>query len=238
MAEKELNLTVNGSVVEIRHGDCLPLREPLKLNISGNIDTVSRFVSKRANTLNQLDCSILVCRNKKNPFITLNIHETNFHSGIVTGKIMMNEDFLEFGINSGKKYSLRDLSDFIKMHRYCFQDVSVAMKLVSDLRNFKAKVNKEIEKLGDNRGNRNEVLSQVVDTNIPESFTLMMPIFKMAETVSFSVEINIIVRDAEMECQLESVEANDLVISHLNGAIDLELKKIGAHAHDIIQIEL
>ena len=242
MAEKELTLNVfndeHKNPIEIRHGDALPLREPVKVALSGNIDTVTRFLEKRVEKLDQKDCNIIICRAKSGPYVKLTVAESSFFSGSVTGKIMLTDDFIEFGINMGKKYTLRELSDFIKMHRYCFQDSSTAMKLVAELRNFKAKVNKEIEKLGDNRGNKNEVLSQVVDTNIPESFTLDMIIFKGSTKSLFKVDININVRDTDMDCQLESVEANDLLKQHLDDAINNELATIDEIAPDIVQIEI
>lgn len=241
MAEKKLTLNILNdgmTSLEIRHGDAMPLREPVKIALTGNIDTVRRFLDKRVEKHDQKDCNIIVCRAKSGPYIELTVAESSYFSDIVTGKIILNEDFVEFGINTGEKYTLRDLSDFIKMHRYCFHDTSTAMKLVSELRNFKAKVNKEIEKLGDDRGNKNEVLSQIVDTNIPESFVLCMPIFKGSKTVAFKVDININVRDTDMDCQLESVEANDFIMGYLEKTIQSELDAITILAPDIVQIEI
>jgi hypothetical protein len=241
MDTEKINLTVlndGKSQIEIRQGAALSLKEPKIIDIAGNIDSPSRLLTMRVDKLDQLACNIVVDRSPGKRYIKLTIDETNHYGGSITGKIIMNPDFVDFGINSGKKYTLRDLSDFIKMHRYCFEDPQVAMKLVTDLRNFKAKVNKDIEKLGDNRGNKNEVLNQVVDTNIPDSFTLNMPIFKGALTARFKVEINIIVRDADMDCTLESVEANDLIQVYCDNAIEAELNKIKEIAPQIVQIEL
>ena len=188
--------------------------------------------------INQLGANIQVTRDSDQKHIVLSLDENDYYGGTVAGLIILNEDFKAFGINTGKKYSLVDLSNFIKMHRYCFEDKAVAMKLVTDLRNFKAKVNKDIEKLGDNRGNKNEVLNQVVDTNIPDSFTLSMPIFKAGPVLKFQVDINIIVRDSDMECTLESVEENDLSQQWCDSEITRELDKITEMAPGIVQIEI
>lgn len=224
-------------VIEVRHGDAQVIHDPVKLGISGNIDTVRLFIEKRINQLEQLKCHLKVYREAKMPKLQLIVNETDHFTGQVEGCLLISKDFADFGINTAKKYSLRDLADFIKMHRHCFVDPSVAMKLVADLKNFKARVNKEIEKMSDSRGNRNDILVQVVDTNIPDSFTLKMPIFKNLSQAVFQVDINILVRDAEMECQLESVEANELFIDTVSAVMDSELAAIRNSAPDLLIVE-
>jgi len=237
--EKKLSITAenDGQEIVIREGEALKLRYSLNLNIRGRIDTVSRFLCKRLDTLEQENCNITVSRSEMEIFLAINETDPD-KIGVVTGKLMFDEDFEAFGINTGKKYPLFGLADFLKMHRYCFDAPSVAMKIVNELKNFKAKVNKEIEKASDNRGNNKILLEQTVNSNIPESFTLKMPIFKGEDPRSFQVEINIIVRDAEMECYLESIEANDLIKQLSGKIIDNELLIIAKLASDIVQIEV
>jgi hypothetical protein len=234
-----LNVLNDGlSTIEIRHGEALELKEPKILAIEGNIDSPRRVLKIRGANLNQQTCNILVDRNPGKRFMKLTIDESNHYGGSITGKIIMHPDYVEFGINTGKKNTLRELSDFIKMHRYCFEDKSVAMKLVTELRNFKAKVNKDMEKNQDQRGNNKILYEQTVDSNIPESFTLNIPIFKAAEPVKFQVDINIIARETDMDCSLESVEANDIINDHCDKTIDKELVLIKALTPDIVQVEL
>lgn len=238
--ESKFNITpINGEqVIIIREGEAQPIHDPVKLNISGNIDTVHRFIEKRVALINQKQCHIKVSRSKKNASLHLVINETDHFSGSVTGTLSLDENFIEFGINTGKKYTLRDLSDFIKMHRFCFDDKDQAMKLVADLRNFKAKVNKDMEKVQDNRGNNKILFDQVVDSNVPESFILNMPIFKGDVPRKFKVEINIIPRDADMDCMLESPEANDIVADEMEKIITFQLDNINKLAPNIVQIEV
>jgi len=95
------------------------------------------------------------------------------------------------------------------MNRFFFSDKNTAMKLVSDLKNFKAKVDKEIEMSDNDRGNTRLLQSQVVDSNIPEAFDIVIPIFKGQPEQKFRVEINIDARN--FECSLISPDANDLI---------------------------
>ena len=235
--EIKINTKEGTEVLIIREGEALPLKEPVKLALTGNIDTVSRFVSKRKETLMIAQCHVVVHRSTEDMSITLKINETDFYSGSVKGQLSFHEDFIAFGINRGKKYTPKDLADFIKMHRYCFEDKDVAMKLVSDLRSFKAKVNKEIEKTESTRGDKNILLNQIVESNIPESFSLKMPIFKGDTLRLFQVDINISPRDQDMDCFLESVEANDIIHIQLWERINSELKLITDDLPTIVVIE-
>lgn len=63
------------------------------------------------------------------------------------------------------------------------------MKLVTDLQNFKAKVDKEIEQSNNNRGDRRILINQAVEHNLPEAFTLILPIFKGTAKQTIAVEV-------------------------------------------------
>ena len=62
------------------------------------------------------------------------------------------------------------VSQFFKMHRAFFKDKSENMMLVSTLKNFKAKVNQDIERSKEENGSKTDNYSQVVDSNLPKSF--------------------------------------------------------------------
>lgn len=221
-------------LLEIRHGDALPLKEPKVVNLEGSIETVSRFLKIRADRLDQKTCHLIVDIEKG--CMTLFVDETNPYAGKVSGKIVPDPVLQSFGINTGKRYSLRDLSDFLKMRRSYFADVSEAMKLVTELRNFKAKVNKEMEKVSDNRGNSKIMLDQVVDSNVPEGFVLHVPLIKGSSRFRFKVDINIIPTDADMICMLESVDLKELEDETYEKYMEYELEQIHELAPDIVII--
>ena len=239
MDEKKLVITVEneGQEIIIREGEALAPKYPIPVKIVGNIESVARFLAKRIETLDQRKCNIAISR--KEMLINMVINESDpYNCGLVQAQLMLDDDYKDFGINTAKKYSLVSMADFLKMHRYCFEDSAVAMQIVAELKNFKAKVNKQIEKADDNKGNTRALLEQTVQSNIPKSFTLSMPVFKNEKPRKFQVEINIIVRDSEMECMLESLEANDLIKTLSGQLIDGQLMAISGIAPDIVQIEL
>lgn len=140
------------------------------------------------------------------------------------GKLSFTKELLDFKINSGKSYTTLELANFIKMNRSYFETKDKAMQLVSELRNFKAKVDKEVESSEDGRGNKRMVLGQAVESNIPENFNILLSVFKGLEKIAFEVEISI--DPGDLSCSLISPELNDYTNIIMNEAIDAELEKI------------
>lgn len=140
------------------------------------------------------------------------------------GRLVLSPDFEKFGINQNKSYTPLELAELIKMNRSFFESKTEAMKLVSELRNFEAKVNREVEAKADDRANRMVLWAQTVSTNVPDGFKLKLPIFKGADPKVFEVEIGIDPMD--LSCRLISPEANDIVNDTKNDIIDDQKTKI------------
>lgn len=168
----------------------LPVKEPLKLEIVGTLGSVYEFLSKRKNTPEQIqpeNCHILVAREVM--VIKLIFNERDYYNkGIITGILAKHPKFQEFGINEGKTWTPTSLGLFFKMNRAFFTTREDNMKLVSDLMNFTATVNNNIEKSAKESGDRSDKFEQVVNSNLPKSFTLKMPIFKGMGAESIEVE--------------------------------------------------
>ena len=235
----EINVDHKGGEVTIRQGEAMKLKEPVKVELTGSIGSVVEFLKKRLAAVNQGLAHILLNRARAAMSITLVLNETDPYSrGSVKGSLQLDPDFSEFGINTGKSRTPRELSDFFKMRRYCFEDSGEAMKIIADLKNIKAKINKQLEASSDNRANGRVLFEQAVDSNIPESFTLSLPIFKGEAPRKFKVEINLIARDADIDCALESVEANDILRVTGDQILEEQLNIIKGLAPDIVIIEV
>jgi ribosome assembly protein YihI (activator of Der GTPase) len=61
---------------------------------------------------------------------------------------------------------------------------------------------------------------------------------QLFENIPPDKRIEMLEANAEMECVLESVEANDLIKQLSNERIDAELNEIALIAPDIVQIEV
>jgi hypothetical protein len=228
----EMNIE-DGKDMVIRFGDALPLKEPKYVSINGTIDAPARWVEKRKDDIVSADAHILVDRDHMT--ITLNTDENNFYSDQIVGTLTLSTEMQEFGINTGEYMSCFDMADRIKQLRTYFETQQDAMKLVTELRNFKAKVDKELELSDDKRGNQKILRAQTVESNLPKSFKVNMPIFKGTEKRTFEVEVEINPND--LSCTLVSPDAHDIVVQERDNQMDAVLGRIGDAAPNIVIIE-
>lgn len=233
---EKLNVTIENGVktLEIRQGDALPLREKRQLIIIGNIDTVKEWLKFRVNEISQKSCNIRINRDKM--AITLEINENDKLLDTIEGKLQLDEAFETFEINTGKYLTNFEMSDLIKMNRSHFENKSDAMKLVSELRNFKAKVDRDLENSDDNRGNRKLLINQIVESNLPENFKLHILIFKGLPKQTIEVEVN--VRADDFCCTLISPDVNDIINETKDAIINEEIKQIRGLAPEIVIVEV
>lgn len=221
-----------GEIV-IREGKAVEQREPEQVAISGTIDAAARWLETRFDCLKEKTCHVLVDR--ENLTISLRCNENNAYGTVIRGNLVLSPEYKRFGINKGEYITNFEMAELIKMNRSFFETKAVAMKLVSDLQNFKAKVDKEIEQQDNHRGDRRILVNQAVEHNLPEAFNLVLPIFKGTEKQTVAVEVY--VDPSDFSCTLVSPEANDLVEEMRDRAIDEVLERIGARCPDIVIIE-
>jgi hypothetical protein len=205
MDNLQINVENGVKTLTVLQGSSLPLKEPLKVNIKGNINSVLEYLEKRK--IDELNSHIIVDIN--NMSITLYVDEKNFYLDIIQGTLMLSKIFQVFEINTGVERSTFQLADFVKMNRSYFQTSTDALKLISELNNFKAKVLKEIEKSDDKRANTTELKRQVVESNIPKSFILNIPLFSGMERRNIEVEVYI--NSDTLNCSLISPHANEII---------------------------
>ncbi|MFH6966458.1 hypothetical protein [Flavobacterium sp. FlaQc-28] len=180
----------------------------------GAINSVYEYLSKKVVDDDLIQNSKLeYCYDKL--YINLYYATRERNPDVILGRLKLHPDLEKFSINSGRSYSTYELSDFIKMNRHYFENKDYAMKLVSELRNFEGKVNRDIEAKADDRGNKRALINQVVESNIPSGFFLELPVFVGQEKIRLEVEINI---NSSFECMLISPDLKEL--------IDLKSKEI------------
>ena len=245
MSENKINLVVpkdyNGAPIEVvlREGKAsvaLDPKEPEILSITGTIDAPFRWLEKRVELINQKSANIIV--NRDNMGLALTIDETNYYQTEISGILQASKEMQEFGINTEKKWEPIKLSQFFKMHRAFFKDKSENMMLVSTLKNFKAKVNQDIERSKEENGSKIDNYSQVVDSNLPKSFKLNVPLFKGFACEEIEVEIYADVDGRDVSLSLVSAGANEAIEEYKNKVIDEQLKHIRLIAPDIVIIEV
>lgn len=214
-------------------------KAPVKTNLKGVIGCVVEYLTKRINAdqFAQKDCHILV--NRENVEITLITNEADeYKRGQVVGKLSYNPKFVEFGINTGKSWTPTDLGLFIKMNRAFFADRQTNMSLVSTLMNFTATVSNKIDRAIAENGNRTDNFAQVVNSNLPSSFTVQMPIFKGMPAETIEVETFAQINGREVAFVLLSPGAQATLEDLRDKVIDDEIAKIKEIAPEIAIIEI
>lgn len=211
-------------------------KEPEKINIEGTIESPLRWLEKRIDLINQKSSHILVSRDNMN--IQLQINETDYYQANISGELEASKEMKEFGINTEKQWEPIKLSQFLKMHRAFFTDKSQNMLLVSTLKNFKAKVNQDIERSKEENGSKVDNYSQVVDSNLPKSFKLNIPLFKGFLCEEIEVEIYADVDGRDVSLSLVSAAANEVIEEYKNKVIDEQLNAIRQIAPNIVIIEV
>lgn len=221
---KDLNITVENGVktVELRSGKANDIPQPREIEIKGQIDTPLRYLQNPCPRFEVEKSSITISREQL--IITLKVGQDIRPTDTYTGQLEESQDLKDFGINSGKSYTTFELAEKIKMNRLLFKTKDEAMRLVAELRNFKAKVDKDIELADDGRGNNTIKRIQAVESNIPESFTMEMQVFKGMPKTSFNVEVSIDAQD--MSCTLISPDLADHIRDVSDGIIDEQVDEI------------
>ena len=208
--DEKINLTPIPGYNEmvIRHGEALRLMEPSKVSIVGQINSPLVFLQKRKDGVSSSLNHLLVDALKFS--ITLIVDEDSAYFKQIKGQLSISDEILsKFQINSSKEWSSHDLAELIKINRRYFESKDAAMKLVTTLRNFKAKVEKEIENIKDDKANFRSLKAQKVESNLPDDFNINIPIFKGMDTETINVEI--VVNQNTLDCRLVSPDLEQLI---------------------------
>lgn len=236
VAKSFVELVKNGiNDFTFRTGEALEQKEPVRVDISGTIDAPKRWLEKRLplSTIDPKTCHVIV--NREQLSITLNCDENYPYVTTIKGQLEMSEQFEKFGINKYEYVTPIQMAELIKMNRSFFENRQVAMNLVTQLRGFKAKVEKDLENTDDTRGNRKQMINQVVDSNIPDSFTIVIPVFKGQK--ANEIECEVYINPEDLTCTLVSPSAEDIIQDTRNYLIDDVLKEIQGLCSDIPIIE-
>lgn len=223
--ENKINITTTDESTKeiiIREGSAAKIYEKQHVTLTGTIDAPRKFYEKRATEHKPLKSHVTYSREHMK--IVMVLDEDDHFKTTITGKLELNPDFTEFGVNKQKYYTINELMQFLKMRKYFFADVDQNMKIVSNLSKFRASVQTQLEQEKDTRGNAKNNYERTVNTDLAMDFELFVPIFKGSPASKFRVEIGFEVNDASVRVWLESAELQELVLRYRDEIIDKELK--------------
>ena len=217
----------------------LPVLEPLKVSLSGNITALFSFLEKRWGHA-QIDkerTHIKVDRDNLN--LSLICNETDERNKmVVEGNIALSRQYLAFGINGGKLWESTDLGNFFRINRAYFENKETNMTLVNKLKRFEATVHTQVEREEKDNGSVTDCYKKVVESNLPEKFSVKIPIYKGAPAEIVEIEIIAHVEGKHAVLELISPSAQCIVEEVRDKLIDEQLAKISELAPEIPFIEV
>lgn len=225
--------------ITIREGaaiNVLDQKPPVKTAINGTIHAPLAYLSKRVCDIDQHKCYIVVDR--ENVQITLIVNESDEYTrGSVVGKLELYPKFIQFGINNDRRWDPSELGLFIKMNRAFFQDKKANMELVSTFMNFRATVSQEFDREQKQNGSNKDNFGQIVNSNIPDTFKLFMPIFKGMGSEELEIETVASIDGRDVTVMLISPGAEAILEEIRDTVIDKEIEELQVIAPDIVIIE-
>ena len=239
-----VNLPEGASTAEvtIREGSApqvLDPKPPVKINLQGVIGTPVEFLtqrSKESDQFNEKRAHVIVER--ENVEITLVFNENDEYTrGKVSGRLSYHPKFVEFGINAANGWTPNKLGEFFKMNRAFFPDREKNMELVSKLKNFDATVSSKIEKERRENGSFKDNYGAVVQSNLPDAFTVKIPIFKGTPAEYLEVEIYASVDGRNVTLSLVSPSALQILEEQRDKVIDEQVKLIRQLCPGIVIVE-
>lgn len=198
----------------------------IPVNISGIISAPASFIQGRKEDFK--DCQRHCLVSKTDGIITLVLNEQSVvDKYTITGKIQVAKKFTSLGINKdGINYTPEELANKLKLLRSMFVSNMEHASICATLRNLKAKVNAQIDKADDRKGNVTENFKQTVISNMPDAIKLKLPLLEGEESIEIEVNVILEAYGSEIKCSLESIDAAELIETQFAERVNQEIEKI------------
>lgn len=224
---EQVKVTVENGVKEliIRHGEAEKLLVYKGHHLDGlSIGAVQEYLSKPGVDPDFIKDSYVVY-SYEDLYVSVKYSDRENDDDNIKGVLKLHPELEKWKINKDKAYDNMSLSHFIKMNRHFFENKDIAMQLVGTLRDLRVKAENIFENSDDKRGNARELIAQkLVESNIPDSFNLKLPIFvgEKPQTVAVEIEIN----PKDFGCSLISPDLKEIIDLETRAIIDAELNAI------------
>lgn len=235
-----VNLADGQNTLTILTGDApeqLDVLAPVKVDLMGTIEAPLNWLEKRVGDIDQHKAHVVVNRDKLQIMLVIN-EDDPYTNGKIVGELKYSEIFLKLGINSDKQWQPDVLSRFLKLNRSLFLDKTENMKVVTALKQIETKVEQAVSRERQENGNVGlSFKQQVANSNIPERFTLKIPVLSGGSYTEVAVETFVTIDGAQISIALQSAAANDVIEYSKDITIGDVVAKIREIAPEIAIIE-
>lgn len=215
------------STIVVLEGQAPTQHNDNPVNINGTISAPSSFVEGRKADFESTKKHCLVSKSKG--IITLVLNEQSVTDKYtIVGKVEISDKFKSLGINDdSKQYSPEELANRLKLLRSMFVSNLEHSQICALLRNLKAKINADIEKLDDRKGNVTNFFKQTVESNMPDAIKLKLPLLEGEDPVEIDVNVVLYANgSSEVKCSLESIDAAEMIESQFKERVNQEVEKL------------
>ncbi len=225
---EKLNITTDQKTLTVYEGNALELKAPEKINISGDIKSVSAFLNVRKSKghgLQEIDESkAVLIVDKKDLTIELLLDPENHYGAKIKGSLQKADELKPFFINENKTFTKEELVKLIKFNKLHFSDQSKHAEMLLAFQKVQSVVNIKANDSSDDRGNKERAFVKEVTSNAPTEFILDMPIFKGFGNVKFRVEVCLDVTEGSARFWFESIELHEICQRQIDEIFTDELK--------------
>lgn len=216
--EQKININPAGDTLTILEGKTLDLKHPEKIKLSGNIESISGFLSKRysgrtGKGLQEVDkdkAVVNVDDAKMNMHLFLD--PQNHFGAEVIATLLFTPELLAFHINDNHEFTRESMIKLLKFNKRFFANPMKQEELLDAYMKLNLTGNTQIKAESDDRGSRDFAFKKTIASqNIPLNFTLEIPIFKGQPVEKFRVDICLDVTEGSVRFWFESVELVELI---------------------------
>ena len=196
------------------------------VEISGTITAPAIFVEKRKEVIEPLNSHCLASKTSGTMKLVIN-EQSVCNKFSITGQVEIGKRFKELGINQDVSYSPMSLAKKFKLLRSIFPSRTEHTSIVGLLRNVEAKIKADVDNKDDARGNVEISYKQALETNVPDSFKLRLPLIEGADPTEIDVDIIMELEGGRsIKCFLESMDGADLIEEAMRDLVETEVAKI------------
>lgn len=216
--------TADRTIVKLK-GEAPKQHNPEPVSVSGTITAPNRFLENREGEFYDKKAHCLASTTDGTLKLVVN-EQSVCDKYTINGKIEIGKLFRKIGINQDKNYEPMQLARKFRMLKSIFPSPKEHLEITTVLRNLKAKVNKEVEESNDDRANVSKVFKQTVESNVPESFKLHLPLLEGEEPETIDVNVILEVQGNDIVCYLESVDGQERIDNEMERLVKEECEKI------------
>lgn len=228
---QQMNLRIDqlsGNELIVREGKALDQKPPEKIELAGDIKSISSFLKIRYNNVEGLQAinpnRAVVEVDRAGMNIVLRLDPENYYGASVTAKLDLSDELKKWHVNQQKTFKLQELTKLIRFNRIDFDDYDKHDALLKAYQSFNFKTYIESQQESDQRGNKKQGFEKRVETGLPVDFVLNVPIFKGQESRRFHVEICLETTEGAANFWFESVELAELIKTERDILFNEELK--------------